>query len=389
MIRLSLLAAVAAALAVAAPAAGRTYSFVRIASGLDNPVYVTSAPGDPSTLYVVEQPGTIEIVRGGAVTGTFLDLRDRVKFDGELGLLSLAFDPGYAQNHLFYVDYTDQNGDTHVVQFSSANGVGVPSSAHELLFVKQPYPNHKGGQLQFDAQGYLYVGMGDGGTDPAAGDVSTGDPQNHAQDPGSPLGKLLRIKPNLPGATWQTVGMGLRNPWRFSFDRQTGNLWIGDVGAGPLRGDRLPPEGEDRRRSRTTAGAASRAPPSTTRRSRSRARACSSRRCGRTRTSALSARSSAATSTAAGACPRRAAATSSATTARAGSGRSRSGPRDVRLAVTLLGTVPVLSSFGEDANGELYAVTSRRRAVRTPLALRTWRPPLGRECTSPGPCRRA
>ncbi len=232
MTRLFSLATVAVALAVAAPAAARAYSFVQIASGLHNPVYVTSAPGDPATLYVVEQPGTIEIVRGGAVTGMFIDLRDRVKFDGELGLLSLAFDPGYAQNHLFYVDYTDQNDDTHVVQFTSANGVGVPSSARELLFVKQPYPNHKGGQLQFDAQGYLYVGLGDGGTDPAGGDISTGDPQNHAQNLGSPLGKLLRIEPGRPGATWQTVGLGLRNPWRFSFDRQTGDLWIGDVGAG-------------------------------------------------------------------------------------------------------------------------------------------------------------
>jgi glucose/arabinose dehydrogenase len=231
MRRLAILAAAGAVFAVAVQAAS-AYTFVQIASGLQSPVYVTSAPGDPATLYVVEQPGTIEIVRGGAVTGTFLDLRDRVKFDGELGLLSLAFDPDYAQNHLFYVDYTDVNDDTHVVQFSSANGVGVPSSARELLFVKQPYPNHKGGQLQFDSQGYLYVGMGDGGTNPAGGDISTGDPENRAQNPGSRLGKLLRIKPNVPGATWQTVGLGLRNPWRFSFDRQTGDLWLGDVGAG-------------------------------------------------------------------------------------------------------------------------------------------------------------
>jgi glucose/arabinose dehydrogenase len=97
--------------------------------------------------------------------------------------------------------------------------------------VQQPYPNHKGGQLEFDRDGFLYVGMGDGGTNPDSGPTSTGDPENRAQNPASRLGKLLRIDPTQPGATWQTVGMGLRNPWRFSFDRVTGNLWIGDVGA--------------------------------------------------------------------------------------------------------------------------------------------------------------
>lgn len=213
---------------LAAASAGRSaraYTFVRIASGLDSPVCVTTAPGDASTLYVVEQPGEIVTLRGGQVTGTFLDIRDRVKSGGEQGLLSMAFDPGYAQNHLFYVDYTDLNGDTHVTQFTA----GDPSSASDLLFVKQPYPNHNGGGLQFDRAGYLYVGMGDGGTGPV--DPSPGDPQNHAQDLSSDLGKLLRIQPHAAGATWQIVGFGLRNPWRFSFDRKTGDLWIGDVGA--------------------------------------------------------------------------------------------------------------------------------------------------------------
>ena len=219
------------ALTASAGAAVRAPSFQQIATGLHEPVYVTSAPGDAATLYVVEQRGTIQMVRDGKIAGTFLDLSSRVLDDGERGLLSLAFDPGYAQNHEFYVDYSDLNGDSHVAELTSANGVGVPTSARDLLFVKQPYPNHKGGQLQFDRQGRLYLGLGDGGTDPAAGDVSTGDPQNHAQNLGSPLGKLLRITPNRAGATWQTVGMGLRNPWRFSFDRQTGDLWIGDVGA--------------------------------------------------------------------------------------------------------------------------------------------------------------
>ncbi|HEY8705733.1 MAG TPA: PQQ-dependent sugar dehydrogenase [Gaiellaceae bacterium] len=197
-------------------------SFQQVASGLASPVDVASAPGDPSTLYVVEQQGTIKIVEGGQVTGTFLDIRSRVRSGGEQGLLSVAFHPAYAQNHRFYVDYTDTNGDTRVVEFTSANGVGRPGSARELLFVHQPYANHNGGQLQFDTSGYLYVGMGDGG--------SGGDPDNRAQNLKSRLGKLLRINPTRAGSVWQIVGFGLRNPWRFSFDRKTGDLWIGDVG---------------------------------------------------------------------------------------------------------------------------------------------------------------
>src|SRR5256885_823678 len=199
-------------------------SFARVADGFDAPVYVTSAPGDPTTLYVVEQPGTIKIVRNGSTAGTLLDIRSRVKSGGEQGLLSVAFHPQYATNHRFYVDYTDTRGDTHVVEFRSSNGVGQLSTARQLLFVDQPYPNHNGGQLEFDRNGYLYVGMGDGG--------SGGDPQNRAQNLRSRLGKLLRINPLRAGATWQNVGFGLRNPWRFSFDRKTGNLWIGDVGQG-------------------------------------------------------------------------------------------------------------------------------------------------------------
>jgi glucose/arabinose dehydrogenase len=175
-------------------------------------------------LYVVEQQGTIKMVKNGQAAGTFLDIRSRVKSGGEQGLLSVAFHPSYAQNHTFYVDYTDTSGDTRVVEFKSANGVGVPGSARQLLFVDQPYDNHNGGQLEFDKAGYLYVGMGDGG--------SGGDPENRAQNLKSRLGKLLRINPTRAGSAWQIVGFGLRNPWRFSFDRANGNLWIGDVGQG-------------------------------------------------------------------------------------------------------------------------------------------------------------
>src|SRR2546421_5615498 len=217
-------------------------SFARVAGGFDAPVYATSAPGDPATLYVVEQPGTIKIARNGSTAGTFLDIRSRVRSGGEQGLLSVAFHPQYATNHRFYVDYTDTRGDTRVVEFRSANGAGQLSTARQLLFVDQPYPNHDGGQLEFDRSGYLYVGMGDGG--------SGGDPQNRAQRLTTRLGKLLRINPTRAGSAWQIVGYGLRNPWRFSFGRAAGNPRIAHVGPDAYQGDdfrraarvRRPPE---------------------------------------------------------------------------------------------------------------------------------------------------
>jgi glucose/arabinose dehydrogenase len=220
--------AVAAALSLGLLAGSATgkpraaHEFTQVIGGLSSPVYVTSAPGDPTTLYVVEQPGTIKIVRNGAIAGTFLDIRARVRSGGEQGLLSVAFHPRYATNHRFYVDYTDTNGDTRVVEFRSSGGVGRPGTARQLLFVDQPYENHNGGQLEFDKKGYLYVGMGDGG--------SGGDPGNRAQNLKSRLGKLLRINPTRGRPAWQIVGFGLRNPWRYTFDRANGNLWIGDVG---------------------------------------------------------------------------------------------------------------------------------------------------------------
>jgi len=199
-----------------------SYSFAPYLGGFDSPVYVTTAPGDPDTLYVVEQPGTIRIVRNGKIAGTFLDIRSLVVSGGEQGLLSMAFSPQYASNHLFYVSYTNVNGDSRVVRYRSANGVGVHSSARILLGVNQPYANHNGGLLMFDKRGYLYFGLGDGG--------SGGDPQQHAQNMHSRLGKLLRARSRSPGTRWKTVGVGLRNPWRFSFDSANDNLWLGDVG---------------------------------------------------------------------------------------------------------------------------------------------------------------
>jgi glucose/arabinose dehydrogenase len=194
------------------------------ASGLSALTGISSTPAEPRRLYAVEQAGRIKYLVNGKVGGTFLDIRDRIVSGGEQGLLSLAFHPAYARNHRFYVNYTDRSGNTRVVEFRSRNGRAVKSTARQLLFVRQPYANHNGGQLQFDSGGMLYVGMGDGG--------SAGDPGNRAQSMSQRLGKLLRINPLRQGTKWQIVGLGLRNPWRFSFDRANGDLYIGDVGQG-------------------------------------------------------------------------------------------------------------------------------------------------------------
>jgi glucose/arabinose dehydrogenase len=194
------------------------------ASGLGALTGVSSTPAEPNRLYAVEQVGRIRYLINGRVRGTFIDLRDRIASGGEQGLLSVAFSPNYRRNHRFYVDYTDKQGNTRVVEFRSRNGRGIKSTARQLLFVRQPYANHNGGELQFDRKGLLYVGMGDGG--------SAGDPGNRAQNPAQRLGKLLRVNPLRRGAKWQMVGLGLRNPWRFSFDSANGDLYIGDVGQG-------------------------------------------------------------------------------------------------------------------------------------------------------------
>jgi glucose/arabinose dehydrogenase len=194
-----------------------------VVSGLDSPLFVAAAPGEESRLYVVEREGRIRVVEDGRLMDKpFLDIVDLVTSGGEQGLLSVAFHPDYAENGLFYVDYTDLAGDTRVIEYRA--GGGAPRSVRQLLFVDQPYANHNGGQLQFGPDGLLYVGMGDGG--------AGGDPEDRAQDLGERLGKLLRLDVNRPGADWEVVAYGLRNPWRFSFDRETGDLYIGDVGQG-------------------------------------------------------------------------------------------------------------------------------------------------------------
>ncbi len=204
------------------PGNGGPLELEKVASGLDVPVFAVAAPGEPRRLYVVERAGRIRVLqRGRLVEEPFLDLSSEVSSGGEQGLLSVAFHPDYESNGLFYVNYTDLAGDTRVKEFLAAPG-SEPVETRELLYVRQPYSNHNGGQLAFGADGLLYVGMGDGG--------SSGDPENRAQDLSSRLGKLLRLDVDQPRPEWEMVGYGLRNPWRFSFDRVTGDLWIADVG---------------------------------------------------------------------------------------------------------------------------------------------------------------
>src|SRR5262249_10025738 len=187
--------------------------------GAAGPLHRRAVRGGPANRYVVEQPGTILVANRGRLRARpFLDIRRLVKSGGEQGLLSVAFHPNYRKNHRFYVDYTDVNGDTRVVEYRS-NGNAAPKRLRQLLFVKQPYSNHNGGQLQFGPDGKLYVGMGDGG--------SGGDPQNRAQNLSSRLGKLLAIDVDSRKVSVAIAGYGLRNPWRFSFDADR-HLLLGD-----------------------------------------------------------------------------------------------------------------------------------------------------------------
>ena len=219
-----LLTAILAGFAPAGPAAPDQAALrvERIASA-DAPLHVAAPRSERGRLYVVEQGGRIRVLVNGRMRAApFLDITRLVSSGGERGLLSVAFHPGYARNRRFYVNYTDLNGHTRVVEYRSNGARALTRTARRLLFVRQPYPNHNGGQLAFGPDGYLYVGMGDGG--------SGGDPENRAQNLGDRLGKLLRLNVNRRGAQWQIVGYGLRNPWRFSFDRANGDLYIGDVG---------------------------------------------------------------------------------------------------------------------------------------------------------------
>ncbi len=237
--RVALLLAVACgAVAVGGSAASTSASSLRlvtVARGLASPVLATQAPGEPARIYVVEQPGRVRIVERGKVKpGAFLDIRSLVLYGGEQGLLGLAFSPSYARDHTFYVNYTAKpDGSTRVVRYRSRNGRALPGSAKQILRIDQPYANHNGGNIVFGPDGRLWVGMGDGG--------SGGDPENRAQNPDSLLGKMLRLDVRQASPSPEIVAIGLRNPWRFSFDRRTKDLWIGDVGQGSIEEiDHLP-----------------------------------------------------------------------------------------------------------------------------------------------------
>ena len=205
-------------------AASPSLRLVQVARGFDTPVFVTQAPGEPGRLYVLEQSGRIRVVERGRIRATpFLDVRGLIVAGGEQGLLGLAFPPDYARTRMFYVHYsTRPDGDTVVARYRVRSGRAVPSSRRTILRVDQPYSNHNGGHLLFGPDRRLWVGLGDGG--------SGGDPENRAQNPDTLLGKMLRLDVRVANPRPEIVALGLRNPWRYSFDRRTGVLWIGDVG---------------------------------------------------------------------------------------------------------------------------------------------------------------
>ena len=214
-----------------------------ISSGLNQPVFLTNAHDGTDRRFIVEQPGRISVMRSGSSTRTvFLDITARVLCCGERGLLGLAFHPQFAANRRFFVDYTRRPDGATVIaeyQVSPSNPDVALTSETVLLMIPQPYENHNGGMVEFGPDGYLYIGMGDGG--------SGNDPQNRAQNPDELLGKILRIDVDAPAGGLpyssppnnpfvnrsgrdEIFALGLRNPWRFSFDRATGQLYAGDVG---------------------------------------------------------------------------------------------------------------------------------------------------------------
>jgi glucose/arabinose dehydrogenase len=251
----------------AAPAAWPVISLDQLASGLQAPVYVTNAGDNSGRIFIVEQTGVVRIVHNGnLLTKSFLDISDRVRYNGEEGLLSLAFPPDYARKGYFYVYYTrkgETNNQVSRFHLTSDSNVADPSSEEQILTLNHPgQTNHNGGLLVFGPDGYLYIGTGDGG--------GGGDPSRNAQNPDSLLGKLLRIDTeyayqqmpkgsnllylpilfssieappgpaykipannpfvNQNGTRPEIWALGLRNPWRYSFDRQTQDLYIADVG---------------------------------------------------------------------------------------------------------------------------------------------------------------
>ncbi len=224
-----------------------TIAFELISNDFDRPVDIANAGDGSNRLFIVDQTGYIRIIDslGNQLDDPFLDIHDKTFYDGERGLLGLAFHPDYASNGYFYVNYTDNDSDTKIARYkvSTTNPDSAVVSSEKIMFdIAQPYDNHNGGCLKFSpVDGYLYIALGDGG--------DGGDPQCHAQDSLDLLGKILRVDVNqnidtspyygIPGDN-PFVGnvdgldeiwcVGLRNPWRISFDSDNGNLWIADVG---------------------------------------------------------------------------------------------------------------------------------------------------------------
>ena len=213
-----------------------------IADDFEKPLYVTNYPNDNQKLLVVLQEGIIKIVENKKVITTpFLDISDKVHQPlypaDEMGMLGLAFDPKFSENNLFYVNYVDRDDNTIISRFKVNQNFGDSNSEEILLKLKQPYPNHNGGNIEFGSDGYLYIGIGDGG--------ASGDPENRAQNLSNLFGTIIRIDVdtkigykiptdnpfyNLDNAKKEIWSYGLRNPWRFTFDKKTGDMYIGDVG---------------------------------------------------------------------------------------------------------------------------------------------------------------
>ena len=213
-----------------------------ISGNFEKPLYVTNYPNDNEILLVLEQEGIIRIIKENNITKTpFLDISDRVHQPlypaDEMGMLGIAFDPNFNENHFFYINYVNKDSYSIISRFKVNGKLGNPKSEEILIKLKQPYPNHNGGSIEFGPDGYLYIGFGDGG--------SSGDPENRSQNLSNLFGKILRIDVDtekgykvptdnpfyiLDTAKKEIWSYGLRNPWRITFDKKTGDMYIGDVG---------------------------------------------------------------------------------------------------------------------------------------------------------------
>lgn len=227
-----------ASAAVTIPDTGN-YTWNILTDGITSPTDIQSARDGSGRLFIVERPGRIRIFQDGKLAeAPFLDITNIAGSNGaEQGLLGLAFHPQFASNGYYYVNYTDKNGNTHISRFTATEDSTNTGSEQQILFVQQPFPNHNGGALAFGPDGYLYIGLGDGG--------SGGDPYGNAQSTNTLLGKILRVDVNhgepysapvdnpytITNSNYPEIwAIGLRNPWKFFFDQQTGNLWVADVG---------------------------------------------------------------------------------------------------------------------------------------------------------------